>query len=110
MTKPKADQIDLFAGRSVHELVEAHTSRDLLKVASNHIREPGRNSPIDILSGRRGARTIKSAAVRAEKALELQLGDNLPADELRSYAYAAWAHAGLPRRLERLDKALDRPD
>ncbi len=98
MTKQEPDQNDLFVRRSLHELVEEHTSRDLLKVASNHVKEPGRNSPIDILAGRRGARTIKSAASRAEKALEVQLGDTVPTDDLRSYAYAAWAHAGLPRR------------
>ena len=99
MTKQKAnEQEDLFCGRSVHELVEAHTGRELLHAAANHLKEPGRNSPIDILSGRRGARTIKAAATRAEKAAELLLGDGGQPDDLRSYAYAAWAHAGLPRR------------
>jgi hypothetical protein len=92
------EQEDLFAGQSVHELVEAHTGRELLRAASNHIREPGRNSPLDILSGRRGARTIRAAAVRAEQSADLLLGDDTQTDELRSYAYAAWAHAGLPRR------------
>jgi hypothetical protein len=97
VTKQVAEQEDLFEGRSVHELVEAHTGRELLRAASNHIREHGRNSPIDILAGRRGARTIRSAATRAERAAELLLGDS-QSDDLRSYAYAAWAHAGLPRR------------
>jgi Plasmid encoded RepA protein len=92
------EQQDLFGRRSVHELVEAHTSRELLRAASNHIKEPGRNNTLDILSGRRGSRTILSAALRAEKAAELLLGDGDQPADLRSYAYAAWAHAGLPRR------------
>ena len=92
------EQGDLFGGRSVHELVEAHTGRELLRAASNHTKEPGRNSTLDILAGRRGARTIKAASARAERAVETLLGDTAPSDDLRSYAYAAWAHAGLPRR------------
>jgi hypothetical protein len=91
------EQQDLFQARSVHELVDAYTGRELLRATSNHIKEPGRNSTIDILAGRRGARTIKAATTRAERAAELLLGDS-QSDDLRSYAYAAWAHAGLPRR------------
>lgn len=98
MATQEAQQEDLFDGRSVHELVEVHTGRELLRTASNHLKEPGRNSALDILSGRRGARTIKAAANRAEKAAELLLGDGGHSDDLKSYAYAAWAHAGLPRR------------
>lgn len=98
MAVSKAGQDDLFGSQSVHELVEAHAGRDLLRVAANHIREPGRNSPLDILAGRRGSRTIKSATARAEKAAEALLGEDVHSDDLRSYAYAAWAHAGLPRR------------
>ena len=98
MVVSKAGQDDLFGSQSVHELVEAHAGRDLLRVAANHIREPGRNSPLDILAGRRGSRTIKSAAARAEKAAGVLLGEDVHSDDLRSYAYAAWAHAGLPRR------------
>jgi hypothetical protein len=92
------EQEDLFGRRSVHQLVETHTGRELLRAASNHIREPGRNSALDILSGRRGSRTIMAAAARAEQSAAFLLGDETRADELRSYAYAAWAHAGLPRR------------
>jgi hypothetical protein len=90
-------QDDLFESQSLHELVEQHTGRELLRAASNHIKEPGRNSALDILAGRRGSRTIKSAAARAEKAAACLLRDGVQED-LRSYAYAAWAHAGLPRR------------
>ena len=82
----------------MHDLVEAHTGRELLRAASNHLKEPGRHSTLDILAGRRGARTIKAATVRAERAAETLLGDGAPSDDLRSYAYATWAHAGLPRR------------
>jgi len=98
--KQEADkQGMLFEGRqSVHELLEEHTSTELLRAATNHIREPGRNSNLDILAGRRGARTIKSATTRAEKTADILLGDGVQSEDLRSYAYAAWAHAGLPRR------------
>jgi len=98
MAKQATEQEDLFGTKSVHELVETHTGRELLKAASNHVKEAGRNNSLDILAGRRGARTIKSAASRAERSAEALLGDNVQAEDLRSYAYAAWAHAGLPRR------------
>ena len=92
-------QDDLFSQKAtVHELVEIHTAQGLLKAATNHIKEPGRNAPLDILSGRRGAKTIRTAAANAEKAAAKTLGDASQADELHAYAYAAWAHAGLPRR------------
>jgi hypothetical protein len=95
--KEEQQQDDLFKNRSLHDLVEKHTGHELLRAASNHIKEPGRNSALDILAGRRGSRTIKAAAARAEKAAADLLGDGAQED-LRSYAYAAWAHAGLPRR------------
>jgi hypothetical protein len=91
-------QDDLFEGRSVHKLIEAHTGTELLKAATNHLPELGRHSVIDILAGRRGAKTIKAAIARAEKTAETLLGDGEQVEALRSYAYAAWAHAGLPRR------------
>jgi len=97
--KEGAMEGDLF-GRSVHDLVEARGVCDLLKEASNHVKENGRNTPLDILSGRRGARTIRAAAARAEKDAGTLFGDvdAVQSEDLRSYAYAAWAHAGLPRR------------
>lgn len=99
MTQEADKQGVLFKSRrSVHELVDEHTGTELLRAANNHIREPGRNSSLDILAGRRGGRTIRSAAVRAEKAAESLFADGTGSDDLRSYAYAAWAHAGLPRR------------
>jgi hypothetical protein len=91
-------QSDLFERRTVHELVEAHTGSELLRVATSHIPEPGRHAPLDILAGRRGAKTIRTAAARAEKTVETVLGDSTQPDDIRAYAYAAWAHAGLPRR------------
>ena len=96
--RTEQQQDDLFEGRSVHELLEGRTSKELLRAASLHIPEPGRHSPLDILAGRRGARTIKAAAARAEKAATDVLWDGGVQEYLRSYAYAAWAHAGLPRR------------
>jgi len=92
-------QDDLFDRRStVHSLVERHTAEGLLKATLGHTKTPGRNAPIDVLAGRRGARTIRSAAVRAERAAAEGFGDGREVEELRSYSYAAWAHAGLPRR------------
>ena len=72
--KEGAMEGDLF-GRSVHDLVEARGVCDLLKEASNHVKENGRNTPLDILSGRRGARTIRAAAARAEKDAGTLFGD-----------------------------------
>lgn len=95
--KQEQQQDDLFESRSVHTLLEQHTGQELLRAASHHMKEPGRNSTLDILAGRRGSRTIKAAAARAEKTAGEMLGDGVQED-LRSYAYAAWAHAGLPRR------------
>jgi hypothetical protein len=91
-------QDDLFTCKTIHQLVETHTGKELLKSAANHVKEPGRNSALDILAGRRGAKTIKAATTRAEKAAESLLGDGIYSEDLRAYAYAAWAHAGLPRR------------
>lgn len=92
-------QPDLFVSRqSVHELLEEHTGTELLRAANNHFKEPGRNSSLDILAGRRGVRTIRSAAARAERVADDLSGGVVQSDDLRSYAYAAWAHAGLPRR------------
>jgi len=79
MAKQAAEQEDLFGTKSIHELVETHTGRELLKAASNHVKEAGRNNSLDILAGRRGARTIKSAASRAERSAEALLGDNVQA-------------------------------
>jgi hypothetical protein len=99
MKQTPETQEDLFVSRrSVHELLEEHTGTELLRAADNHLKEPGRNSSLDILAGRRGARTIRSAAARAEKAADTLLGEGTHSEDLRSYAYAAWAHAGLPRR------------
>jgi Plasmid encoded RepA protein len=91
-------QDDLFTCKTIHQLVETYTGKELLKSAANHLKEPGRNSALDILAGRRGAKTIKAATTRAEKAAESLLGDGIYSEDLRAYAYAAWAHAGLPRR------------
>jgi len=92
-------QDDLFDSRSsVHKLVETYTAEELLKKSGNHVREPGRNAPIDVLAGRRGAKTIRSAAKRAVLAMELDLANGKLTDALHAYGYAAWAHAGLPRR------------
>jgi hypothetical protein len=87
-------QDDLFDSRlSVHKLVEKYTAEGLLRKSGNHVRDPGRNAPIDVLTGRRGAKTIRSAAKRAVLAMELATGT----DALHAYGYG-WAHTGLPRR------------
>lgn len=99
MVQTADTQGDMFASRgSVHDLIAEHTGSELLRVANNHIKESGRNSALDILAGRRGVRTIRSAATRAERAADDLISGGVQSDDLRSYAYAAWAHAGLPRR------------
>jgi hypothetical protein len=83
---------DLFSPtNTLHEILEARGKRGAKDLALIAGREPGRNAPIDILSGRRGLRIIDSAATH--------LSDETSPEKLaKGHVYSAWCHAGMPHR------------
>jgi hypothetical protein len=86
---------DLFSSdTTVHDLILAKGKRGAKELAVHTAREPGRNAPIDILTGRRGPRIIDAAANH--------MGDEtLPDKAVRSHVYSAWCHAGMPHKRPR---------
>jgi hypothetical protein len=86
---------DLFSSdTSVHDLIEAKGKRGAKDLVVHAAREPGRNAPIDILTGRRGLRIIEAAATH--------MGDETAPEKIvRSHVYSAWCHAGMPHRKPR---------
>ena len=88
---------DLFSSETtVHDLIEAKGRRGAKELVVFTAREPGRNAPIDILTGRRGARIIEAAATH--------MGDETaPEKAVRSHVYSAWCHAGMPHKKPRVD-------
>ena len=90
-------ELDLFGGlATVHQLIEAKGRKGAKEVASFTAREPGRNAPIDILTGRRGSRIIEAAAAHMSD-------ETAPEKLARSHVYSGWCHAGLPHKKPRLD-------
>ena len=83
---------DLFSSETtVHDLIEAKGRRGAKTVSVFTSREPGRNAPIDVLTGRRGVRIIEAAATH--------MGDETtPEKVVRSHVYSAWCHAGMPHK------------
>lgn len=83
---------DLFSPTmTVHDLIVAKGKRG----AKDHVmmapRTPGRNAPIDVLTGRRGLRIIDVAAEH--------MSDETPPDKLpKGHVYSAWCHAGMAHR------------
>ena len=52
---------DLFSSETtVHDLIEAKGRRGAKELVVFTSREPGRNAPIDVLTGRRGVRIIEA--------------------------------------------------
>ncbi len=83
---------DLFSATiTVHDLIEAKGKRGAKDVARLTEREPGRNAPIDILAGRRGARIIDAATAH-------MTDETTPAKLAPRHVYSGWCHAGLPHR------------
>jgi len=90
---------DLFSSEtSVHDLIEAKGRRGAKELVVFTAREPGRNAPIDILTGRRGSRIIEAAATHMSD-------DTSPERVARSHVYSAWCHAGMPHKKPREDTA-----
>ncbi len=83
---------DLFAAtNTVHDIIEAKGSREAKKLILISPREPGRNAPIDILTGRRGVRIIDAATSH--------MADETTPDKLiKGHVYSGWCHAGMPHR------------
>jgi hypothetical protein len=90
---------DLFSSQTtVHDLIEAKGRRGAKDLVVHAAREPGRNAPIDILTGRRGLRIIDAAVTH--------MGDETaPEKAVRSHVYSAWCHAGMPHKKPRDDDA-----
>jgi hypothetical protein len=88
---------DLFSSdATVHDLILAKGKGGAKELVVHTTREPGRNAPIDILTGRRGPRIIDAAANH--------MGDEtLPDRAVRSHVYSAWCHAGMPHKRPRED-------
>ena len=90
---------DLFSSETtVHDLIEAKGRRGAKELVVFTAREPGRNAPIDILTGRRGSRIIEAAATHMSD-------DTSPERVARSHVYSAWCHAGMPHKKPREDTA-----
>jgi hypothetical protein len=92
-------QRDLFSSRNtVHDIIETSGKRAAKNAAMTAGRAPGRNAPIDVLSGRRGLRIIDAAATH--------LSDETTPDRLaKGHVYSAWCHAGMPHRKPRDEEA-----
>ncbi len=92
--EPEADLFFFPSNTTVHDLIEAKGKRGAKDLVVHTAREPGRNAPIDILTGRRGLRIIDAAAGH--------MGDEaLPEKAVRSHVYSAWCHAGMPHKKPR---------
>lgn len=90
---------DLFAvDGSVHEIIERKGRQGAREAARLIAREPGRNAPIDILTGRRGSRIIEAAVSR-------MADDTSPDKAVRSHVYSGWCHAGMPHKRPRIEDA-----
>jgi hypothetical protein len=92
---------DLFAvSGSVHEIIERKGRQGAREAARLVAREPGRNAPIDILTGRRGSRIIEAAANHMADEASLS-----PERAVRSHVYSGWCHAGMPHKRPRVEDA-----
>jgi len=90
---------DLFAvNGSVHEIIARKGRQGAREAARLVAREPGRNAPFDILTGRRGTRIIEAAATHMS-------GDISPEKVVRSHVYSGWCHAGMPHKRPRIEDA-----
>lgn len=91
---------DLFSSTdgTVHQLIEAKGRQGAKDAATFTAREPGRNAPIDILTGRRGSRIIEAAATHMSD-------ETSPDKAVRSHVYSAWCHAGMPHKKPRIEDA-----
>lgn len=90
---------DLFSSDgTVHDLIQAKGRQGAKEVAMYTAREPGRNAPIDILTGRRGSRIIEAAAGHMSD-------ETAPDRAVRSHVYSAWCHAGMPHKKPRVEDA-----
>jgi hypothetical protein len=90
---------DLFSPETtIHDLIEAKGRQGAKELVIITAREPGRNAPIDILTGRRGVRIIEAAATH--------MGDEITHETaVRSHVYSAWCHAGMPHKKPREEAA-----
>jgi len=90
---------DLFSvSGTVHDLIERRGRQGAREVARIIAREPGRNAPIDILTGRRGVRIIEAAANHMSD-------ETSPEKAVRSHVYSGWCHAGMPHKRPRIEDA-----
>jgi len=81
----------LSTTRTVHDIIEAKGSLGTKYLVLVAPREPGRNAPIDILTGRRGVRIIDAAA--------RHMSDKTVPDKLiKGHVYSGWCYAGMPHR------------
>lgn len=90
---------DLFAvNGSVHEIIARKGRQGAREAARLVAREPGRNAPFDILTGRRGTRIIEAAATHMSEEIS-------PERAVRSHVYSGWCHAGMPHKRPRIEDA-----
>jgi replication initiator protein len=87
-----------FVSGTVHDLIERRGRQGAREVARIIAREPGRNAPIDILTGRRGVRIIEAAANHMSDETSLEKA-------VRSHVYSGWCHAGMPHKRPRIEDA-----
>lgn len=76
---------------AVHDIIEAKGSRGAKHLVLVAPHEPGRNAPIDILTGRRGVRIIDAAASHMSD-------ETVPDKLIKGHVYSGWCHAGMPHR------------